>query len=73
MAKTVLLVRDFAKALVEAGVLHEEDLNNITRVVLDANASNGTVEVHITRIGDDPNKIMDGIRPVLKGIFDGHD
>lgn len=72
MAKNVMQVHEFAKGLAAAGIVREEDLNSITRIVIDADASNGMVQIHITRIGDDPEKILSAIAPVMEGIFDGN-
>lgn len=71
MVKYGLDVPRFANALCEAGILHKEDLNNISRIVIDIDGGKGTVEMHITRIGDDPEKIAKAVAPVLKGIIDG--
>lgn len=70
MAKHVLQVTAFANALVKADILHEEDLSSITRVVIDCDAKNGMVNIHITRAGDDPMKIAEALIPVMKGVFD---
>lgn len=70
MAKTIMHIHEFAKALAAAGVIHEEDLNNINRIVIDADAKNGILLVHITRVGDDSIKIAEAIGPVLKGLYE---
>jgi hypothetical protein len=71
MAKSVLDVHKFAKALADAGILHEKDLNSITRIVIDADANDMVLKIHVTRIGDDPEKIAEAVAPVLKGVLDG--
>jgi hypothetical protein len=61
MTKKVLQVHDFARALVAAGIIRKEDLNNISRIVIDADASKGVLEISITRVGDDLDKIAEAI------------
>lgn len=68
MAKrSTLPIREFGRMLVEAGVITEERLNNITRIVIDCDAMIGTVTVYTQEI---PNgEAMAKLAPMLKGMI----
>lgn len=66
MAK--ILAHRFAKMLAEAGVVTEDRLNNITRIVIDVDPSQGPVTVYIQEIPD--GDALAKLAPMMKGMFD---
>ncbi len=65
MSSRVVRVTAFAKALVDAGVMTQEEINRTTRIVINCDPANGAVVLYVQRFVE--TNILDVV-PTLNGI-----